>query len=98
MGLSLDVIDNITDNAQFHMKQNRINPVLLQQICNRTNGNFMAVDIYNEESVEKVRQGLMAYVKGEYGFDVSHVNGLLFLSCIVCFTDSFQWRCGDLQY
>ena len=70
MGLSLDIIDNITDNAQFRMKQNRINPVLLQQMCNATNGNFLAVDMYNEESVEKTKQGLMAYVNGEYGFDV----------------------------
>ena len=52
------------------MKQNRINPVLLQQMCNATNGNFLAVDMYNEESVEKTKQGLMAYVNGEYGFDV----------------------------
>ncbi|KNB43743.1 hypothetical protein JH06_3372 [Blastocystis sp. subtype 4] len=69
IGLSCDILNNITDNSQFGVTQNRIDPVLLQQLCASTNGNFICVDILNSESVKKATQHVLSFLQGEYGFD-----------------------------
>ena len=78
IGLSCDILNNITDNSQFGVTQNRIDPVLLQQLCASTNGNFICVDILNSESVKKATQHVLSFLQGEYGFDVRQAN------CIHC--------------
>ena len=91
IGLSCDILNNITDNSQFGVTQNRIDPVLLQQLCASTNGNFICVDILNSESVKKAMQHGLSFLQGEYGFDVRQANYIYCCSAYFGFDRVEEW-------
>lgn len=64
VGLSLDVINNITNSS------NRMNPALLQQLALHSNGSFHNLDLRDPSSIESISQYSRSFQYGEYGFDV----------------------------
>lgn len=68
--LSMTVVNNTTDGAHFDALPNRINPVFLQQLCSKTNGSFICLDLEDEESKARCKQACLSFLGGEVGYDV----------------------------
>ena len=68
--LSMTVVNNTTDGAHFDAPPNRINPVFLQQLCSKTNGSFICLDLEDEESKARCKQACLSFLGGEVGYDV----------------------------
>ena len=66
----MTVVNNITNNTHFDSPLNRINPVYLQQLCSKTNGSFICLDLEDEENKERCKQACLSFLGGEVGYDV----------------------------
>ena len=69
MGLSVDIINNISDNSLFGQTPNTIDPVLLSHLCEESNGRLICLDVNNEESCSLSEQLLLSFLNGEHGYD-----------------------------
>ena len=69
-GLSMTVINNITDTTMYNCPANRIEPALLQRLCNPSNGSFICLDLNDEASKTQCLQSCLSWLNGEVGYDV----------------------------
>ena len=76
IGLSIDILNNITDSS------NKINPVLLQQLALQSNGCYFNIDLHDPASLQSLQQYALSFQKGEYGFDVLLSFILLYFQCV----------------
>ena len=69
VGLSVDIVNNISDNSLFGQPPNNIDPVLLAQLCEQSNGRLICLDINDVESRFLCEQYILSFLEGEYGYD-----------------------------
>ena len=69
MGLSVDIINNISDNSLFGQPPNNIDPVLLSRLCEDSNGRLICLDVNDKDSCSLSEQLLLSFLDGEHGYD-----------------------------